>query len=172
MTKTGITRHTKRTILKQLLACAVLAPILAVATPALADSHEDKAVSQAQEAKNKEVALNFFKMIFDEHKVAEAFEKYSVPDYIQHNPMAKTGAQPASDFLQPFLDNNPEYSADIKRVITEGNLVVIHSHVKATPDDRGRAVVDIFRVEDGRVVEHWDVVQAVPEKSRNDNTMF
>ena len=127
---------------------------------------------QAQVEKNKEIAVAFFNMIFNEHKVAEAFETYSVPTYIQHNPYAATGAQPAIDFLGPYLEANPEATADIKRIIAEGDLVAIHNNPKANAEDRGRAVVDIFRLDGGKVVEHWDVVQDVPEKSMNDNTMF
>jgi predicted SnoaL-like aldol condensation-catalyzing enzyme len=86
--------------------------------------------------------------------------------------MAATGAQAAINFLGPYLKSNPAYKGEIKRVIAEGDLVAIHNHVTSGPTDRGRAVVDIFRVENGKVVEHWDVVQDVPAKSANDNTMF
>ena len=130
------------------------------------------AKAQSQTEKNKEIAVAFLNMIFNEHKVAEAFELYSVPDYKQHNPYAASGAQAAIDFLGPYFKQNPEASTDIKRVIAEGDLVAIHNNPKQNPKDRGRAVVDIFRVENGRVVEHWDVVQDIPEKSANDNSMF
>jgi len=130
------------------------------------------AKAQSQTEKNKEIAVAFLNMIFNEHKVAEAFKLYSVPDYKQHNPYAASGAQAAINFLGPYFKQNPEASTDIKRVIAEGDLVAIHNNPKQNPKDRGRAVVDIFRVENGRVVEHWDVVQDVPEKSANDNTMF
>lgn len=131
---------------------------------------ESPAKSQIEE--NKKIAVAFFNMILNEHKVAEAFEKYSVPDYIQHNPYAATGAQPAIDFFTPYYAQNPGACAEIKRVIAEGDLVTIHNNSKQNPDDRGSAVVDIFRIENGRVVEHWDVVQQIPEKSMNQNTMF
>ena len=127
---------------------------------------------KAQVEKNKEIAVAFFNMIFNEHKVAESFELYADPNYIQHNPYAATGAQPAIDFLGPYLEQNPEARAEIKRVIAEGDLVAIHNNPKMNAEDRGRAVVDIFRLENGKVVEHWDAVQDVPEKSLNDNTMF
>jgi predicted SnoaL-like aldol condensation-catalyzing enzyme len=127
---------------------------------------------QSQVEKNKEIAVAFFNMIFNEHKVAEAFALYADPNYIQHNPYAATGAQPAIDFLGPYLEQNKDARADIKRVIAEGDLVAIHNNPKMNAEDRGRAVVDIFRLENGKVVEHWDVVQDVPEKSANDNTMF
>ena len=130
------------------------------------------AKAQSQTEKNKEIAVAFLNMIFNEHRVAEAFKLYSVPDYKQHNPYAASGAQAAIDFLGPYFKQNPEASTDIKRVIAEGDLVAIHNNPKQNPKDRGRAVVDIFRVENGRVVEHWDVVQDIPEKSANDNSMF
>lgn len=130
------------------------------------------ATQQSQTEKNKQIAVAFYNMIFNEHKVEEAFKLYSVPEYKQHNPYAATGAQPAIDFLGPYMKSNPQSKGEIKRVIAEGDLVAIHNHVTSNPKDRGRAVVDIFRLEKGRVVEHWDVVQDVPEKSANTNTMF
>lgn len=130
------------------------------------------AQAQSQIEKNKKIAVDFLTMIFNEHKVAEAFKLYSVPEYKQHNPYAASGAQAAINFLGPYLKQNPEAHTVIKRVIAEGDLVAIHNNPKQNKNDRGRAVVDIFRIENGRVVEHWDVVQDIPEKSANDNTMF
>lgn len=121
---------------------------------------------------NKEIAVNFLTMIFNEHKVAEAFELYADPVYIQHNPYAASGAEAAISFLGPYLEANPEANTEIKRVIAEGDLVAIHNNPKMNAADRGRAVVDIFRLENGKVVEHWDVVQEVPATSANENTMF
>jgi predicted SnoaL-like aldol condensation-catalyzing enzyme len=130
------------------------------------------ATQQSQVEKNKKTAVAFYNMIFNEHKVEEAFKLYSVPEYKQHNPYAATGAQPAINFLGPYMKQNAQSKGEIKHVIAEGDLVAIHNHVTSNPTDRGRAVVDIFRLENGRVVEHWDVVQDVPEKSANTNTMF
>jgi predicted SnoaL-like aldol condensation-catalyzing enzyme len=130
------------------------------------------AQAQSQIEKNKKIAVSFLTMIFNEHKVAEAFELYSVPDYKQHNPYAASGAKPAIDFLGSYMKQNPQCRTDIKRVIAEGDLVAIHNNPKSNPSDRGRAVVDIFRIENGKVVEHWDVVQDVPAQSANSNTMF
>ena len=130
------------------------------------------AQAQSQTEQNKKIAVAFFNMIFNEQKVAEAFKLYSVPEYKQHNPYAAAGAQPAIDFLGGYLKQNTEARAEIKRVIAEGDLVAIHNNPKQNAKDRGRAVVDIFRLEKGKVVEHWDVVQDVPEKPMNTNTMF
>ena len=66
----------------------------------------------------------------------------------------------------------PQLFVEIKRMIAEGDLVVTHGLIKTSPEDRGTAAVDIFRVEDGKIVEHWDVLQPVPETAANDNTMF
>jgi predicted SnoaL-like aldol condensation-catalyzing enzyme len=128
--------------------------------------------AQSQTEKNKKIAVAFLTMIFNEHKVAEAFDLYSVPTYKQHNPLAKTGSKAAIDFLGPYLKGCAQCKTDIKRVIADGDLVAIHNNPTSGPNDRGRAVVDIFRIENGKVVEHWDVVQDVPAQSANENTMF
>jgi predicted SnoaL-like aldol condensation-catalyzing enzyme len=154
-----------------LLGILLLLSFTIACAPAPSES-ESQPEQQSQVEQNKEIAVAFFNMIFNEHKVAEAFETYSVPDYIQHNPYAATGAQPAIDFLGPYLEQNPEARAEIKRVIAENDLVAIHNNPKANAEDLGRAVVDIFRLENGKVVEHWDVVQDVPAESANENTMF
>jgi predicted SnoaL-like aldol condensation-catalyzing enzyme len=130
------------------------------------------AQAQSQAEKNKKIAVAFLTMIFNDHKVEEAFKLYAVPEYKQHNPYAASGAAAAIAFLGPYLKQNPEARTDIKRAIADGDLVAIHNNPKQNAKDRGRAVVDIFRLENGKVVEHWDVVQDVPEKSANDNTMF
>ncbi len=69
-------------------------------------------------------------------------------------------------------ENYPNARNEIKRVIAEGDLVVLHVHSVVIPNSPGRMIVDIFRVEDGKVVEHWDVIQPVPEKAANSNGMF
>jgi hypothetical protein len=71
-----------------------------------------------------------------------------------------------------YFEKFPQLSVVPKRVIAEGDLVAVHSHYVDTPGERGRAVIDLFRVRDGKIVEHWDAMQDVPETSANDNTMF
>jgi len=71
-----------------------------------------------------------------------------------------------------FVQQFPEVNLEIQRMVAEGDLVVTHSHLTTGPQDRGSAVMDIFRLEQGKIVEHWDVMQPVPETSANDNTMF
>lgn len=130
-----------------------------------------KAADQKLEA-NKALVKNFYEMAFADHKAKEAAEKYLSEGYIQHNPHVATGRQPFIDFFVPFFAKNPEARSEIKRIVAEGDLVVLHVHSKGKKSDRGNAIVDIFRVENGKIVEHWDVEQPIPEKSANSNTMF
>jgi len=75
-------------------------------------------------------------------------------------------------FFTPFFKANPDAKNEIKRAVAEGDLVFLHVHSKQNATDRGRAIVEIFRVEKGKVVEHWDVIQDIPETAANSNTMF
>jgi predicted SnoaL-like aldol condensation-catalyzing enzyme len=120
----------------------------------------------------KQVVTKFMTKLYVDKQVREAFETWVDPGYIQHNPMAQTGRDAAVGFLEPFFASHPDIHYDIKRIIADGNLVAVHSHGQFAKDDRGIAVVDILRIEGCRVMEHWDVVEAVPEKSANSNGMF
>ncbi len=121
--------------------------------------------------KPKEVVTKFMNEFYVEKHVRHAFETWVEPGYIQHNPLAATGRDAAIAFLEPFFRDHPEASYSIKRIIADGNLIAVHSHARFATDDRGLAVIDILRVEHCKVVEHWDVVQPVPEKSANTNGM-
>ena len=120
----------------------------------------------------KQVVTKFMNELYVERKVREAFTNWVDPAYIQHNPMAQTGRDAAINFLEPFFAKNPSIRYSIKRIIADGNLVAVHSHGKFAPEDRGIAVVDIVRVEGCKVMEHWDVIQPIPEKAANTNGMF
>ncbi len=144
------------------LACLLTASSLSFAAPKKPTSLEQ----------NKVLVATFYEMTFVAHKPKEAAEKYLSSSYRQHNPNVADGRQPFVDFFVPFFKKNPEAQTDIKRMVAEGDLVVLHVHSKVSKADPGRAVVDIFRVEDGKIAEHWDVMQPVPEKSANANSMF
>ena len=120
----------------------------------------------------KQVVTKFMTQFYIDKQVRKAFETWVEPGYIQHNPMAATGRDAAIGFLEPFFAGNPGISYSIKRIIADGNLVAVHSHGKFSATDRGMAVVDILRVEGCKVMEHWDVVQPVPEQAANSNSMF
>jgi predicted SnoaL-like aldol condensation-catalyzing enzyme len=122
--------------------------------------------------KPKQVATKFMTQFYVKKQVRAAFETWVDPGYTQHNPMAATGRDAAIAFLEPFFAANPRIAYSIKQVIADGNLVAFHAHGKMSAEDLGFAVVDIVRVEGCKVVEHWDVIQPVPETSANTNGMF
>lgn len=123
----------------------------------------------------KQLVSDFFQLAFVEGKPTEAALKYiSADKYIQHNPEVPDGRQPFIDAFAGYVKETA-YSCSMKRVLADEDLVAVHSHCKeaiAPASDKGTAVVDIFRVEQGKIVEHWDVIQAVPETANNTNTMF
>lgn len=124
---------------------------------------------------SKEIAVAFFKMAFTNRQPIKAANMYIDKNkYIQHNPEGQDGKEDfINGYAQFVLTTN--YKAEIKRVIAEDDIVVIHSYGKVNPTDpkeKGEAVIDIFRIENNKIVEHWDVVQQIPEKSKNNNTMF
>jgi len=121
---------------------------------------------------NKQTVLAYLNTAFNEKKPAEAVEKYGGSHYIQHNPQAPDGFEAFVQFVGGFLEQFPQTSFDIKRAVAEGDLVVTHSLLKTSPGDRGTAVADFFRLEDGKVVEHWDVLQPMPESAANEHPMF
>ena len=121
---------------------------------------------------NKKIVTEYYNLGFNQRKPEEAAAKYQGLYYRQHNPGAKDGAEAFIGFVKWFAQTHPAFQLDIKRVIAEGDLVMTHSHLVPAPGERGAAVVDIFRLENGKIVEHWDVVQEIPETSANNNTMF
>ncbi len=121
---------------------------------------------------NKRTIQDYSQLAFNQREPEEAVGKYQGPYYRQHNPGSPDGPEPFIHVVTWLAQKYPSFRLELKRIAAEGDLVVTHSHLIREPGDRGMAVVDIFRLENGRVVEHWDVVQEVPEKSANDNTMF
>jgi len=127
---------------------------------------------QAAKAEPKAIVTAFFTAAFVARQPTDAAIRYVSPDeYVQHNPNGRNGRESFINGFAKYVESTA-YRCDIKRVVAEGDLVVVHSHCKEKPDDRGSAVVDIFRVEGNLIVEHWDVMQAIPEAPRNPNTMF
>jgi predicted SnoaL-like aldol condensation-catalyzing enzyme len=121
---------------------------------------------------NKRIVQEWHELAINQCKPEEAVAKYLGPHYRQHNPGAGDGPEPFIATVKRIAQNFPDFRMESKRIIAEGDTVVLHSHLVLKPGDRGSAVVDIFRLENGKIVEHWDVVQEVPEKSANNNTMF
>ena len=130
------------------------------------------ASARGAEQSTKAMVTAFYKMVFYDHKVAQAFKTYVGATYKQHNPLVPDGIEPSVAFLSKRFETNPQAINEIKRVIADGDLVAVHVHSRSNDSDRGRAIVDIFRVENGKIIEHWDVIQPVPENAQNNNTMF
>jgi len=169
----------KRTIL--LSAVAVIATVVAAVSASSAQLIDVKprpeeagqpSAAANQLERNKQIVTSFYNMVFRDHQVVEGFTTYVGDRYTQHNPAVPDGSAPAIGFFVPYFASNPEAKSEIKRVIAEGDLVVLHVHARQKATDLGRAIVDIFRVEAGKIVEHWDVIQAVPAQAANPNTMF
>ena len=121
---------------------------------------------------NAQKVIAFMDTVFNKKQVKEGFDKYVGDKYIQHNPIAADGKEAAVEVLGKALQALPGWSYEFKHAYVDGNIVVLHSHVRFKADDRGMAVVDIFRFEKGKIVEHWDVVQPIPEKPANSNGIF
>jgi predicted SnoaL-like aldol condensation-catalyzing enzyme len=132
---------------------------------------QDAAADAAQLERNKKTVVDFYNAAIND-KDFEKAQKYLGPMYIQHNPVAADGPEGLKGFLAFLRGKFPNAKSEIKRVIAEGDLVVLHVHAVREPGTRGNAIIDIFRLENGKVVEHWDVIQPIPEKAANDNGMF
>jgi predicted SnoaL-like aldol condensation-catalyzing enzyme len=108
-----------------------------------------------------------------EGDVETAFRTHGGSPYRQHNPLIEDGDEGLRKFVAWMKANRPDAHGEIKRVFADADYVVLHSHWHGLTDSpRGEAVVDIYRCEDGKVVEHWDVIQPIPETAANANTMF
>lgn len=140
--------------------------------PAMAHGGDVPEAATQCNLSTRQVLDGFIPMFYEQRNATDAFAQWVHADYIQHNPFAASGSAAAIAFLQPFFDANPDMRYIVHRVIVENDMAVVHVEWKMNATDRGNAVVDIFRVENCKIVEHWDVVQPVPEQSANGNTMF
>jgi predicted SnoaL-like aldol condensation-catalyzing enzyme len=142
-----------------------------VATLAATPSAPAAAGSTPQEEANKQAVLDFYDKALNQ-KDFEAAAKHFGPRYIQHNPLAADGIEGFRKFIEFRREKYPNARSVVKRALVDGDFVILHVHGIREPGERGVAIVDIFRLENGKIVEHWDVIQPVPEKAANDNGMF
>jgi predicted SnoaL-like aldol condensation-catalyzing enzyme len=145
---------------------------LALAVAALAlTTLAGAADAQQQQEANKKIVVDFYDKALNQ-KDFEAASKYLGSRYTQHNPNAPDGPEGLKAFLQFLKEKFPGSRSEIMRVFADGDYVIVHVHAIREPGTRGTAIIDIFKLENGKVVEHWDVVQPIPEKAANSNGMF
>jgi len=133
--------------------------------------HPNNANDATQE-RNKQAVLDFYDKGLNQKDFAAASKHFGAT-YIQHNPNAADGPEGFKGFVEFLKSKLPQSRSEVKRVFAEGDYVILHVHAMREPGTRGVAIVDIFRLDaNGKIVEHWDVRQDVPEKAANNNTMF
>lgn len=120
---------------------------------------------------NLQIVDEFLTLLYDKKQVREAFERHVSDHYIQHNPAAENGREAAISFFEGFLATSAVHSS-VKRMIVEDNMVAVHMHVQFGDDAPGFAVMDMWRLDNGKLVEHWDVIQEVPKTTVSGNSMF
>ena len=120
---------------------------------------------------NKKVVLDFYEKGLNQ-KDFDAAAKHFGPRYIQHNPGAPDGIEGFKAFIAMRKEKFPNAKSEIKRAFAEGDYVILHVHGVREPGERGVAIIDIFRLENGKIVEHWDVAQDIPETMPHKNGMF
>lgn len=122
--------------------------------------------------RNKANVMAFYKMMFTDGRPAEAIARYVGETYTQHNPHVTDGTQGFIDYFVRMAAEHPDKSIEFVRTLAEGNLVMVHTHQK-WPGSDDYATMDVFRLtDDGKIVEHWDVMQTVPADMAHDNGMF
>ncbi|MDM9644639.1 nuclear transport factor 2 family protein [Rhizobium sp. S163] len=152
--------------MRKVLTLSAVALMLACAAPAYAQQADSETVEQ----RNKAIVLDFYEKALNQKDFAAAAPYLG--KYIQHNPNAADGPEGLKDFLGFLKQKYPQSHSEIKQVFTDGDYVILHVFALREPGTRGNAIVDIFRLKDGKIEEHWDAVQPIPEKSANTNTMF
>ena len=151
----------------------IVRPVAMIAASILMLSLGNGAASaaSAQEEANRTVVLAFYQKGLNQ-KDADAALAHVGDRYVQHNPNAADGPDGFRKFIGFLREKFPNSHSEIKRSFVDGDYVTLHVHAVREPGTRGNAIVDIFKLENGKIVEHWDVVQPIPENPANSNTMF
>lgn len=131
-------------------------------------------MEKSKSARNEALVVKFYNLVFNKRADLEKTAKRFLPeDYIQHNAFVGTGRENFINAIGSLLDSNPDMKYEIKHVITDGDLVILYVHMHIPGDDSpGEAIMEMLRVEEDKIVEHWDVQQPIPEFIPHDNGMF
>ncbi len=137
-----------------------------------ADFIAEHTAADGSTERNKANVVAFYDLMFNRSQPAEAIERYAGATYIQHNPEVGDGKQAFIDYFERMAADYPTKKVEFKRVLADGDHVILHCH-QTWPDGLEYAGIDIFRLDDaGKVVEHWDVLQEIPDHSANGNSIF
>ncbi|KTD14536.1 SnoaL-like polyketide cyclase [Legionella gratiana] len=120
---------------------------------------------------NKHIVTQFYQKALNE-KNFDAAQEYLGAWYIQHNPNAQDGIEGLKNYINYLKSTYPQSHSEIKRILAEEDYVIVHVHSILEPGTQGRAIIDIFRLKDDKIYEHWDVIQPIPTESANSNGMF
>ena len=120
---------------------------------------------------NRAIVEHFVDIFYRQKDARQAFMTYVAEDYEQHNPNIPDGRDAAIEFLEPMF-SRPDSRFSVKRILVDGDLAAVHLHGQSNVTEPGGAVVDLFRLKDGLIVEHWDVLQPIPKQSINPHPMF
>ncbi|MER5215606.1 nuclear transport factor 2 family protein [Streptomyces sp. NPDC002838] len=183
-TRSNSTSRLPRKAIATLLAAATVGAVAGFAPAATASasapSHSGLSLgldapytSTATQERNKRVAVHVLKRLF-EHGDLSVADRYIREDYIQHNPFATDGRQAIKDFVRDWTARYPDMQYNVKRVLAQGDMVLVHANTIPEPGTRGRATIDMFRFDkkSGMIAEHWDVEQEVPATTASGNDMF
>jgi predicted SnoaL-like aldol condensation-catalyzing enzyme len=129
--------------------------------------------AQTVEEKNKELVTAFYELSINQKKPTESAGKYIGLPYTQHNPeVPKNGPEGFIQFIEVMFRKHPDLKVTVHRAVADEDFVALHVHLKRHDRDPGIAVAEFFRVENGKIVEHWDEMQPIPEKTASGNSMF
>jgi predicted SnoaL-like aldol condensation-catalyzing enzyme len=121
---------------------------------------------------NKRTVVDFFDLAVNQKRLDEAMQRCIGPTYTQHNPEIADGRDGLAAFIRELTTQFPDFTVKVIRSMAEGDLVAAHVYATRAPGDRGVVSMDMFRLENGRLVEHWDVIQEIPETAANSNGML
>jgi predicted SnoaL-like aldol condensation-catalyzing enzyme len=155
-------------MMKKIRKALVLPVVLALVAAALPSAH----ASDAKPAANKALVLKAYQELFGDHDVS-ALDRYWAKDYVQHNPYMVDGTEAVKQYIGKLgLLNTPKFKVEFLRVAAEGDLVFLQTRQPKMGSNPETVIVDIFRVEKGKIAEHWDVMQPVPADAVNKRPMY